>query len=147
MVMAAFSAAAIVGVPVGLALANWLDWTTPFIALGALGAIVLILVLMAVPSIRGHIKAGVSRPNPFLSFRHAFTRANQLKALGLVFFLVLGQFTVIPFIAPYMEANVGFSKSAVVWVYFIGGFATAISAPLIGQLADPPMKYTHTTAL
>ena len=59
-----------------------------------------------------------------------------IVALGLMFFLVLGQFCVIPFIAPYMEANVGFSEQAVVWIYSIGGFATFISAPLVGRLAD-----------
>ena len=134
--MASFSAAATVGVPLGLFLAGKWDWHMPFISLGGFGVLALLYALWAVPNLRGHMGTDGHRPNPLLSIKHAFTRVNQLKALGLLVFLVLGQFTVIPFIAPYMEANVQLTKDEVAMMYFFGGLSTAFSAPLIGRLSD-----------
>jgi len=135
-IMAAFSAAATVGVPLGLYLANTWNWHTPFTSLGAFGVLLLLYAIWAVPSLRGHMAGGSSRPSPLRSIQHAFTRKNQLKALALMTFLVLGQFTVIPFIAPYLEANVQLSPNEVALVYFFGGLATVFSAPLLGRFAD-----------
>ena len=134
--MAAFSAAATVGVPLGLWLANTWDWHMPFTSLGAFGVLLLAYALWAVPRLNEHLAAGVERPSPLEGVKHAFTKINQLKALGLMVFLVLGQFTVIPFIAPYVEANVGLSGNEVAFMYFIGGLATVFTAPLLGRLSD-----------
>lgn len=134
--MAAFSAAATVGVPLGLYLANTWDWHMPFIALGVFGIVLLAYASWAVPRLNGHMVSGVTRQSPWVGVRHAFTKINQLKALGLIVFLVFGQFTVIPFIAPYMEANVGLSGNEVALMYFLGGLATVFTAPLTGRLSD-----------
>lgn len=39
----------------------------------------------------------------------------------LIMFVILGGFTVIPFIAPYMERNVGIPKENISWIYFLEG--------------------------
>lgn len=135
-IMAAFSAAATVGVPLGLFLANSYTWHMPFFALGGFGVGCLLYAFWAVPSLRAHIQMGQLRKSPLVAVANAFTKTNQLKALGLMVFLILGQFTVIPFIAPYLEANVKLTPDQVAILYMIGGAATVLSAPLIGRFSD-----------
>jgi predicted MFS family arabinose efflux permease len=49
---------------------------------------------------------------------------------------MLGHFTIIPFIAPYMQMNVGFEDMEVAYIYAVGGLLTVVLLPLFGKLAD-----------
>ena len=49
---------------------------------------------------------------------------------------MLGHFSIIPFIAPYMQLNVGFEDKQVSLIYLIGGLLTVVLLPLFGKLAD-----------
>ncbi|MEM7575618.1 MAG: MFS transporter [Bacteroidota bacterium] len=54
-VMTAFSAASVVGVPAGIALAAYGGWRTPFFVIGGLSLILWLLLPYLVPSMRGHL--------------------------------------------------------------------------------------------
>ena len=67
------------------------------------------------------------------------------KALATTFFMQMGQFTVIPFIAPYLVKNVGIPESQIFLVYFVGGSFTFYTARRIGSWADQKgRKYVVT---
>lgn len=57
-------------------------------------------------------------------------------ALVFMFLLVMGQFTVIPFLSPALVANAGMPESQLPLIYLIGGMFSIISGPLIGRAAD-----------
>ncbi|MFK8165252.1 MAG: MFS transporter [Lewinella sp.] len=69
-------------------------------------------------------------------FVRIFSDANQRAALLFTMTLMLGHFTIIPFIAPYMQINIGFGDKQVGLIYFIGGLLTVVLLPLFGKLAD-----------
>jgi len=72
----------------------------------------------------------------FAPFVSIFSDANQRAALLFTMTLMLGHFTIIPFIAPYMQLNVGFSDKQVGLIYLIGGLLTVVLLPLFGKLSD-----------
>jgi len=129
-----FALASILGVPLGLLLANSFNWHTPFLALGLLGIILLIAVTKMVPSVRGHVQKVTASPLSVLS--QNLTDPDRVKALLFTGCLNLGQFTVIPFISPSLVRNVGFSESQLPYVYFFGGIFSIVASPLAGRLAD-----------
>lgn len=135
-VMTAFAVASALGVPFGLMLANQFQWQAPFLFLGGAGVLIIAAIITKVPALDMHLKTGVDKPHPTDTLRNVFKFANQQAALLFVFLLVMGQFTIIPFIAPYMEVNVGFSKGQVALVYLLGGIAAALTLPIVGRLAD-----------
>ena len=55
--------------------------------------------------------------------------------------LQLGHFSIIPFIAPYMVSNVGFTEHQVTYIYLVGGALTFFTSPLVGKLADKYGKF------
>ena len=57
-VMTAFSVASALGVPAGLFLAQQYEWETPFFLIAAVGAVMWVIALRGVPSLRGHLAAG-----------------------------------------------------------------------------------------
>ncbi len=69
-------------------------------------------------------------------FVRIFSDANQRAALLFTMTLMLGHFTIIPFIAPYMQINIGFGDKQVGLIYFIGGLLTVVLLPFFGKLSD-----------
>lgn len=134
-VTSSFSLASILGVPVGLYLAAEFSWHMPFFAIAAFGIVVFFLLIGFVPPIKSHLEQQAVR-HPLALLRGIGNSRNQQYALLFMFVLILGQFTIIPFIAAYMEFNVGFTDHQLSFIYLFGGAVTFISTPLIGKLAD-----------
>lgn len=135
-VMAAFSAASVFGVPFGLYLAEKLNWHSPFFLLAGLSLIIWFLLFRFMPTMVGHMESKEERPGPVRIVTEFARDKNVRNALLFTICLILGQFSVIPFISPYMVANVGFDKIELTYIYLIGGALTFFSSPLVGKLSD-----------
>lgn len=135
-VMMAFSAASVIGVPAGLYLAAQYNWRMPFAAVAGLALLLQVAIWRWVPSMRGHLVARADRPRPLDTLRQLFGDANQVRALLFSIVLMFGHFTIIPFIAPYMQLNVGFSDFELTYIYLVGGSLTVVCLPLFGRVAD-----------
>lgn len=133
-VTASFSLASIVGVPGGLYFANIFDWHAPFLILGGLAVIVQFFIAAFIPSITAHLSAPPR--NPLQIIQGIARDRNQLRALLLVICLSVGQFSVLPFITPYLVTNVGLSEAQLPFLYLVGGICTVITSPIIGILSD-----------
>jgi DHA1 family inner membrane transport protein len=133
--MIAFSLATSLGVPFGLQLANWFNWQYPFIFVGSLGIIVLILIYFNIPTINKHLEKFVKR-SPINVIRDVAKNSNQLIALLLMLCLIFGQFSIIPFISPYLVSSAGLSETNLPLLYLFGGIATMLASPLVGKYAD-----------
>lgn len=140
-VMTAFSAASVVGVPFGLYIATEFSWHAPFLFVGFLGFGVILLIWRFVPLLDGHLVSKNLRPSPIAVLTTIARTPNQLRALWLTTTIMLGHFSIIPFISPYLVANVGYSESDIYLIYLVGGALTIFSAPLVGKLADRQGKY------
>jgi predicted MFS family arabinose efflux permease len=132
--MTGFALASVAGVPFGLELGNRFGWHIPFIALVALGAPVLVLAIKALPPLRGHL--GRPHTAPWKSLRETFAEPNHLNAFALTVTLMVGSFTVVPFISTYLVANVGMTNEQLPMIYIAGGALTLIASPPIGRWAD-----------
>ncbi|MDZ4815999.1 MAG: MFS transporter [Verrucomicrobiota bacterium] len=135
-VMAGFSASAVVGVPLGLFLATHWNYRVPFFVLAGLASIVYVGIVWLVPAFKGHIE--INKPKAhFLRVYYEILKIPEVQvALVLMFILVLGQFSVIPFISAYYVSNVGFSERQLSFIYLFGGLMTAFTSPWAGRLAD-----------
>ena len=144
-VMIAFSAAAIVGVPAGIYLAGNYGVSMPFWVVGMVSFIVLVISYFAIPALRSHlveIDGEQINASPQEVIQAVSTDPNQRSALLFSLVLILGHFTIIPFIAPYLQLNIGFTENQVALLYAIGGSVTVVCMPLFGRLAD---RYGHAT--
>ncbi|GHB70291.1 MFS transporter [Persicitalea jodogahamensis] len=140
-VMTAFSAASVVGVPLGLYIATEYSWHAPFLAVGFLGIGVWLLIWQFVPRLDSHLVSKDQRPNPIAVLTTIIRNPNQLRALWLTTTIMLGHFSIIPYISPYLVSNVGYSESDIYLIYLVGGALTIFSAPLVGKLADRKGKF------
>lgn len=134
----AFSVASVFGVPFSLYLARLISWHAPFIFIGIVGIILLPFLYRFLPSVSGHVTKKEDREKVSVAevFRLIFSNRGQVLALMLSGGLMLGHFLIIPFINPYMEFNVGFTKDQTPLIYMVGGTCALLSSTLIGRMAD-----------
>jgi predicted MFS family arabinose efflux permease len=133
-IMTAFAAAAALGVPFGLYLAQKFRWEMPFFLVAGIGAGVWVLIYVTLPPIRAHLN---DKPmHHFKAFFELLRDANAGRALLFMSALVMGHFAIIPLLAPYLVANVGLPEDKLFLIYFVGGVCSALTAPLCGRLAD-----------
>jgi predicted MFS family arabinose efflux permease len=133
-IMAAFSIASIIGIPIGMTLAVHFGWHAPFWWLGGAGLVVAAWAYGAFPHMVGHIHA--VQATPLQTLTAIFRVPAHWRAFALSVSLVMAGFTVIPFISPYLVGNLGFSNDQLHYVYLAGGIASVVTSPLIGRLAD-----------
>lgn len=135
-VMMAFSVASVIGVPSGIYIAAKYDWRMTFIVVGGIASVFLVFIYFFLPSMTGHLAKGKVEKNPIKILRPIFTDNNQWSALLFSMTLIFGHFAIIPFIAPYMQFNIGFTDEEISYIYFVGGLFSVVCLPLIGNLAD-----------
>ena len=134
-VAAAFSLAAVAGVPLALWLAVHFSWRAPFLALAAASVVVGAGAMRILPPLRAHLAHAQTR-RPVERLRLIFGVPNHLRAFAFMITLMFAGFSVIPFIAPYNVANVGIAEADLAVLYFAGGLATLFTAQVFGRLAD-----------
>ncbi len=134
-VSSAFSVSTIAGVPLSLWLANHLGWRAPFIFIAGLSVIFLAIGLRFLPELRHHLSEE-KRAHLLSATFSVLGDANHLRALLFSALIIFSGFTVIPYITVYAVNNVGIAQQDIPLVYLVGGFATFISARLIGRWAD-----------
>ena len=139
-VMTAFPISAVAGVPLGLTLANLFDWRAPFVVLAAISTLVLLVGAWVLPRMDAHVAQARSR-HPLRQAVTVMSDKNHLRALTLTAVMIFGGFSVIPFIAPYMVANVGLGETDLPWLYFFGGAATVFTSRLWGRMSDRHGKH------
>lgn len=137
--MAAFSVASVLGVPISLYIANLISWHAPFIMVAVMGFLLIPFTIRWIPPMRAHL-VHKEEQKTSASFRIVFSRKSALIAMLLSSLMFFGHFLIIPFLNPFMEFNVGFTKNQIPLTYVVGGMATLFSAPFFGKLADKKGK-------
>jgi MFS transporter, DHA1 family, inner membrane transport protein len=134
-VIGAFSLASVIGIPLGLMIANYYSWNVPFYFVSAFGSIIAIFIFYYMKDMKNHIVTSNSEKWHSVVSK-VLNSKNQRNGLLLTFLLMSGHFTVISFLSPYMVSNVGFSEKQLSLIYLIGGFVTFFTSPIIGKYSD-----------
>jgi predicted MFS family arabinose efflux permease len=134
--MASFSVASVFGVPFGLFIASKSSWHAPFLFLGILAFLIDVLIVFFVPNFTAHLTSGKGKKRPWEVLQLIFGNRNTRIGLSFTAVLMMGHFTIIPFLAPYMVGNVGFSEQDLTYIYLVGGGLTIFFSPWVGKMAD-----------
>ena len=137
-VMSAFAVASILGVPFSLYLTNIFnnDWHIPFLLVGAVGVVLIPLIIKYIPAMDGHILEFEKKEQPLVILGNVLNSPPQRSALVFSCLLMMGHFLIIPFINPYLEFNKGFSKDLTPMIYLVGGIASLVASIYLGRLSD-----------
>ncbi len=136
-ITAAFSLATVLGVPVSLLLVNHteLGWRAPFIVVATLAMVFWWMAYKAIPSIPTRM-SDRRLHRTLVPMKQVLSHANHWRAFAFMFLLMMGGFTVIPYITLYSTFNLNFAETLLPLLYLSGGAFTFFTSQWIGKLAD-----------
>ncbi len=132
-VTTSFSVASVVGVPIGLSMADYFESAlTPFLCLALFCIPLLVFLSLSLPTIYPTHAAGQHRK----LMVEAIQEPRHWWALAFTLTLVFQTFLVVPYLATYCVRNVGMPEPQIKYIYIVGGVCTFFSMPYVGKLAD-----------
>ena len=135
-VMSAFAIASTIGIPFALYLSYLISWHVPFIFIGSLGFFLIPFLVKFIPSMAGHLRHDDTPKINTIGFKAVFSNSRNVQALIFTGLIMFGHFIIVPFINPYLEFNLGYSKKMTPLIYLVGGIASFFAANWLGRLSD-----------
>ncbi|MBB5371685.1 MULTISPECIES: MFS transporter [unclassified Janthinobacterium] len=140
LIQTAFAASQVLGIPIGLYLANRWDWHMPFLAMAGFGLVGGLLMLRKMQPVNAHL-ALPQEHSPWMHLYHTVTERRYLLAFAITAVLTTGGFMLMPFSSAYIVNNLGIDMHQLPTVYLVTGVCTIFFGPLIGKAADAYGKF------
>jgi predicted MFS family arabinose efflux permease len=143
-VQMSFASSQVLGIPVGLYLANKLGWHSPFVMIVVICMVVGVFIIIFLKPVNAHLKIPSTR-NPFEHLFKTVSRPLYLRAFAATTLLATGGFMLMPFASAFSVNNLGISLDQLPLLYMITGVFSMFAGPLIGKYSDQVGKYNIFT--
>jgi predicted MFS family arabinose efflux permease len=134
-VQTAFAASQVLGIPIGLLLANSLDWHAPFWMIVVISAIVGVVIFLKMKPVTEHLKLQ-KEGNPFQHLAKTVSNTFYLRAFFGTILLSTGGFMLMPFGSAFSTNNLGLKMEQLPLLYGITGAFSIVFGPILGKLSD-----------
>lgn len=139
-VQMAFSASQVLGLPIGLVLANHFNWHAPFWFIGSIGIAVGAVIAIYMQPIRDHLNER-SSGSPVKHLLRTLTKPSHIQAFIATGLMTTGGFMLMPFASAFSVHNLGLTLEQLPVLYGITGVFNIALGPLIGRWSDRYGKY------
>jgi predicted MFS family arabinose efflux permease len=139
-VQTAFAASQVLGLPVGLLLANKFNWHAPFWMIEGVGITVGVVIFIYMKPVNAHLLIKSDR-NPFEHLFKTLSHSTYLRAFLATTLLSTGGFMLMPFGSAFSINNLGITMKQLPVLYGITGAFSIITGPLMGRASDKIGKY------
>jgi predicted MFS family arabinose efflux permease len=140
-VQMAFAASQVLGLPIGLLLADRFGWHSSFWMIVGVGFLVGMVIVIYMRPVKEHLKIRSDQRHPFHHLIKTVSQPQYLRAFMAMTLLATGGFMLMPFGSTFSNLNLGIQLSHLWILYGITGAFTIIFGPLIGKLSDKIGKY------
>ena len=139
-VQMAFASSQVLGIPVGLYLANEWGWHSPFFMIVVLSVLIGILIILYMKPIDAHLKVNAAR-NAFQHLIKTVSSNLYLRGFAATTLLATGGFMLMPFASAFTVFNLGIPVKQLPVLYMVTGIFSMAAGSLIGKLSDQIGKY------
>lgn len=139
-VQMSFAASQILGLPIGLLLANQFGWHAPFWMIAIFGIAVGVVIIAYMKPVAVHLDIKNER-HPIQHLIKTFSVPDYVKGYLSTTLLATGGFMLMPFGSAFSTNNLGLTLGQLPMVYLIVGIFSIATGPLIGKLSDQVGKF------
>jgi predicted MFS family arabinose efflux permease len=139
-VQSSFAASQVMGIPVGLFLANHFGWHAPFLMIAGVGAVVGVIIVLRLRPLDAHLD-GATHRHPLKHILSTATNPRYLAGFSATMLMACGGFMLMPFGSAFSVHNLGISLDRLPLVYMATGLAAMAAGPLLGRLTDSVGKF------
>lgn len=144
-VQMSFAASQVLGLPIGLVLANAYGWHSPFWMIAVIGILIGVVIALYMKPITEHLQLK-SEKNAFRHLMNILTKSNYIRAFLATTLLATGGFMLMPFGSAFSIHNLGLTMDQLPILYGVTGVSSIAFGPIIGKLSDKLGKYKVFTA-
>jgi len=135
-----FGASQVLGIPIGLFLANIWSWQAPFMMIAGLSVVVLLISIFRMQPITKHLEAQIDK-SPLLHLWHTVENRHYRIGFLATAFLSLGGFMMMPWGSAFAINNLGVTNEQLTPLFFVAGISTLVIMPIVGKLSDRINKF------
>lgn len=135
-----FGASQVLGIPVGLYLANLLSWEAPFWMVAGIGTTVAIAIALYLKPITAHLAIQKDK-SALLHLLHTAAKADYRVGFAATALLSIGGFMMMPFGTTFAVNNLKIASADLFKLFMVSGLSTLLIMPVIGKLSDRIDKF------
>lgn len=135
-----FGASQILGIPIGLYLANAWGWHAPFLWVAGMAAIIAFFIAIKLKPITKHLAVQQDK-SPYEHLKHTIAKKDYRIGFTATALLSVGGFMMMPFGSAFAINNLHITQEQLPMIFMIAGLSTLIVMPLVGKLSDKIDKY------
>jgi predicted MFS family arabinose efflux permease len=139
-VQIAFGASQVLGLPIGLMLANRFEWHAPFWMIVIFGALLGVVMIVFMKPVTQHL-AVTEKQNAFKHLYSNLSKEIHIRAFISTVLLSTGGFMLMPFGSAFSTNNLGLTLTQLPSLYLVTGLFGIAIGPLMGKLADTMGKF------
>lgn len=139
-VQMAFAGSQILGIPIGLLLANMWGWHATFIMVVILACIIGINVILYLKPLTDHLELMTDK-HALLHLWHTIQKRDYRIGFLATAMLSLGGFMLMPFTSAFLVNNVLIAQEDLPIIFFFTGISSMFIMPLVGRISDRVDKY------
>ena len=135
-----FGASQVLGVPIGLYVANLWNWEAAFLLVAGIAIFTAVLLVFKLPSVRAHLEFQQDK-SAFKHLWHTLKKRDYRIGFSAMAMLSIGGFMMFPFGSAFAVNNIGVSAEQLPQLFFISGISSLVIMPVIGKLSDRISKF------
>ena len=135
-----FGASQILGIPIGLYLANVWGWHAPFLWVGFMAIVVALLIVVKMQPITKHLAVQKDK-SAIQHLLHTISKKDYRIGFTATALLSIGGFMMMPFGSAFAINNLHITQHQLPLLFMIAGMSTLFVMPFIGKLSDKIDKF------
>ena len=135
-----FGASQVLGVPIGLYIANAFTWEATFFMVASLAIVIAILIFVKLKPVTTHL-AVQNDKNAFTHLWHTVVKRDYRIGFTTTALLSIGGFMMMPFGSVFAINNLHITYKQLPMLFMVSGIASLIIMPIIGKLSDKVDKF------
>ncbi|MEO8770400.1 MAG: MFS transporter [Ferruginibacter sp.] len=135
-----FGASQVLGVPIGLYIANAFTWETTFFMTASLAMVIAVLIFVKLKPVTMHL-AVQNDKNAFTHLWHTIVKRDYRIGFTATALLSIGGFMMMPFGSVFAINNLHITYKQLPMLFMVSGIASLVIMPLIGKLSDRIDKF------
>ena len=135
-----FAASQVLGIPIGLYIANNWGWQAPFLMIVGIATIVWFFIIARLQPINKHLALQKDR-SAITHLWHTIAKRDYRIGFLATAMLSLGGFMMMPWGSAFAINNLHVTQQQLPFLFMVAGISTLIIMPLIGRLSDQVDKF------
>jgi predicted MFS family arabinose efflux permease len=140
-----FGGSQVLGIPIGLYLANAWGWEAPFWMVAALSIVIATLIAVKLKPVVEHLTVQKDK-SVYKHFLHTIAKADYRVGFASTALLSIGGFMMMPFGTAFAVNNLGLTNQQLPALFMVSGLSTLVIMPIVGKLSDKIDKFKIFTA-